>query len=60
MAIKANPKLILITITQIALMMLYVYSPQYHESFASLDNIAYGHISHQLYLGNWQAFFNLT
>jgi hypothetical protein len=60
MAIKANLKLILITVTQIALMILYVYSPQYHESFASLDNIAYGHISHQLYLGNWQAFFNLT
>ncbi len=60
MAIKANLKLLLITLIQLALMVLYVYSPQYHEAFASLDNIAYGHISHQLYLGNWKAFFNLT
>lgn len=60
MAIKANLKLILITLTQLVLMILYVYTPQYHESFASIDNIAYGHISHQLFLGNWKAFFNLT
>ena len=60
MATRANLKLILITLIQLALMILYVYSPQYHEAFASLDNIAYGHISHQLYLGNWKAFFNLT
>ena len=60
MAIKTNTKLILITLTQMALMILYVYSPQYQEEFFSLDHISYGHISHQLYLGNWKAFFNLT